>query len=146
LLIALPLLLAATFAWQVGSGLVHTDVAVRQPVAVGRSSLEADPAGTRLDLVVVDRVGQDTTVDGTILIRVREPDGAVWQTSRTTTADDFQRLPQTSLLGGRTGYSVVIPAVDWARQPRHGGATTVSISVQPTDGSSFSTVDEEQFP
>ena len=55
-------------------------------------------------------------------------------------------IPAGSLLAGRVGYAVVIPATDWLRTPRRGGAATVSVSVQPTDGVPFSTVAEERFP
>jgi hypothetical protein len=55
-------------------------------------------------------------------------------------------LPDGGLLAGRTGYSVVIPASDWLRAPRRGGSATVSVSIQPTDGTPFSTVAEERFP
>jgi hypothetical protein len=135
------------FLWQIGSGFIHTDVVVRQAVAVGRVSLESDPAGSRVDIVVVDRVGQETTVNGTLGVKLREPDGTLWQTTRTVSANDFQPLPDGGLLAGRSGYSVIVPASDWARAPRRGGSATVSITVQPSgDGPAFSTVAEERFP
>jgi hypothetical protein len=146
-LIAVPVLLAATFIWQIASSMLHTEVVVRQAVAVGRVSLESDPAGSRVDFVVVDRVGQETTFDGDVTIRLREPDGTVWQTTRTLSAADFQRLPDSSLLAGRLGYSVLVPAADWARAPRRGGLATVSISVNGGDtGPSFSTDSQQLFP
>jgi hypothetical protein len=146
-LIGLPLLLAATFAWQITSSAFHTDVVIREAVSVGRVSLEADPAGSRIDLVLVDRVGQQTTVDGTVSVKLREPDGRLWQSSRSVTAGDFQAVPEGGLLAGRVGYSVVIPSSDWARAPRRGGSATVTISVVPSgDGPTFSTVAEERFP
>jgi hypothetical protein len=49
-------------------------------------------------------------------------------------------------MAGRLGYAVVIPASDWLRAPRRGGAATVTITVTPTDGTPFSTVAEERFP
>ncbi len=146
-LVGLPVLLVSALIWQIASSSIHTDIVVRQAVAVGRVSLESDPAGSRIDIVLVDRVGQETTVDGTVNVMLREPDGTLWQTSRPVTASAFQQLPDGGFLAGRTGYSVVIPASDWARAPRRGGAATVSISVQPTsDGTPFSTVAEERFP
>jgi hypothetical protein len=146
-IIGVPVLLVLTFVWQIGSGFMHTEIAVRQAISVGRVSLEADPAGSRIDFVVVDRVGQETTVNGTVNVKLREPDGTLWQTSRTVSGDDFKPLPDGSLLAGRPGMSVIIPAADWVRPPRRGGSATVSIDVQPSDdGPAFSTVAEERFP
>ena len=145
-IIGVPVLLALTFVWQIGSSLLHTEIAVRDAVAVSRVSLEADPAGARVDFALVDRTGRDTTVNGDVQVKLREPDGTLWQTSRTLSAADFGPLPEGGLLAGRLGYSVVIPASDWLRAPRRGGAATVSINVQPSDGAEFSTVAEERFP
>ncbi len=145
-MIGVPLLLALTFAWQVGSSLLHTEIVARDAVAVSRVSLESDGAGSRIDFVVVDRGGQETTVSGNLQIKLREPDGAVWQTSRTVTAADFRPLPDGGLLAGRVGYSVIVPATDWLRTPRRGGSATVSVNVAPADGTGFSTVAEERFP
>jgi hypothetical protein len=145
-LIALPALLLLSFAWQIGSTLLHTEIAVRDAVSVARVSLEADPLGSRIDFVVVDRGGQATTLTGDILLKLREPDGTVWQTSKVVTPADFGPLPDGGLLAGRVGYSVVVPASDWLRAPRRGGSATVSVNVQPTDGTPFSTVAEERFP
>ena len=125
---------------------VDVDVEQSDAVAVSRVSLEADPLGSRIDFVLVDRVGNDTTVNGDLNIKLREPDGTVWQTTRSVTASDFRTLPDGGLLAGRTGYSVVIPASDWLRAPRRGGSATVTLSIQPTDGTPFSTVAEERFP
>jgi hypothetical protein len=144
--IGVPVLLALSLAWQIGSSLLHTEIAARDAVAVSRVSLEADPLGSRIDVVVVDRSGQETTLTGDLAIKLREPDGTVWQTTRSVTPTDFGPLPEGGLLAGRVGYSVVVPATDWLRAPRRGGSATVSITVQPTDGSPFSTVAEERFP
>jgi hypothetical protein len=145
-IIGFPVLLALVFAWQLGSSLLHTEIAIRGAVAISRVSLEADPLGSRIDLVLVDRVGQDTTFNGDMNIKLREPDGTVWQATRAITTADFVRLQDGGLLAGRTGYSLVIPTTDWLRAPRRGGAATVSVSVQPTEGGAFSTVAEERFP
>jgi hypothetical protein len=145
-MIGVPILLAALFVWQIISPLLRTDVTVRDAVGFSRVSLEADAVGSRIDFAVVDRVGQETTVSGDVNIKLREPDGTVWQTTRSVTAADFRTLPDGGLLAGRTGYSVVIPASDWLRAPRRGGSATVTLSVQPTDGTAFSTVAEERFP
>jgi hypothetical protein len=145
-IIGVPALLLAMVVWQVASSLLHTEIAVRDAVAVSRVSLEADPVGSRIDMVLVDRVGQETTVNGDLNIKLREPDGTVWQSTRSVTAADFVPLPDGGLLAGRVGYSVTIPSSDWVRAPRRGGAATVSVSVTPTDGTPFSTVAEERFP
>ena len=145
-IIGVPILLGIVFVWQLASSLLHTEIAVRSAVAVSRVSLEADPAGSRIDLVTVDRVGQETTFNGDLTIKLREPDGTVWQTSRSITAADFVTLQNGGLLAGRMGYSVVIPSTDWMRAPRRGGAATVSVDVVPTEGAAFSTVAEERFP
>src|SRR5205823_5402309 len=111
-IIGVPALLALLFVWQVGSNLVHTDLVVRSAVSISRVSLEADPLGSRIDLVLVDRVGQETTLTGTVAIQLREPNGTVWQTTRAVTPDDFVPLTTGGLLAGRVGYAVVIPATD----------------------------------
>jgi hypothetical protein len=146
-LIAIPVLLVSTFVWQIASSALHADIIVRRATAIGSVSLEADPAGSRIDFVVVDRFGQETTIDGTVNVKLREPDGTLWQTSRAIGAADFQPLPDGGLLAGRSGLSVVVPASDWARAPRRGGAATVTINVQPSgDGAPISTVEEQRFP
>jgi hypothetical protein len=145
-IIGVPVVLLLLFVWQVGSSILRTEIAIRDAVAVSRVSLEADPLGSRIDFVLVDRVGQDTTVSGDLNIKLREPDGTLWQTTRRVSASDFAVLPGGGLLSGRLGYSVVIPPSDWLRAPRRGGSATVSVSVVPADGAPFSTVAEERFP
>jgi hypothetical protein len=145
-IVGVPVLLALVFAWQIASNLLHTELVVRSAVSISRVSLEADPLGSRVDLVLVDRVGQETTVTGNVSIKLREPDGTVWQTTRDVTPADFAPLQTGGLLAGRIGYSVVIPATDWLRAPRRGGAASVTVAVQPADGTAFSTVAEERFP
>ena len=145
-MIGVPVLLGLTFLWQITSTMLHTEIAVRDAVAVSRVSLEADPVGSRVDLVLVDRVGQDTTVNGDLSVRLREPDGTVWQATRRVTPSDFKPLGEGGLLAGRLGYSVVIPASDWIRAPRRGGSASVNVTVQPVEGTAFSTVSEERFP
>lgn len=144
--VGIVVLLVATFLWQVASPFFRGDVAIRSAAAVGRVSLESDPIGSRIDLVVVDRVGAETTVAGKLDVSLREPDGTLWKTSRTVSASDFQPLPEGSLLAGRSGLSVSVPASDWARPPRQGGASTASVTITPNDGPAFSTVAEERFP
>ena len=146
-LIGLPILLVGAFVWQIASSAIHTEVLVRKATSIGSVSLEADRAGSRIDFVVVDRFGQETTIDGTMNVKLREPDGTLWQVSRAVSATDFQPLPDGGLLAGRSGLSVIVPASDWARAPRRGGAATVSISVQPTgDDAPISTVEKQRFP
>ena len=147
-LIAIPALMVLTLVWQVASTTFHSEIVVRQAVAVGQLTLEGDSAGSRVDFVVVDRVGRETTFNGEVTVRLREPDGTLWQTTRTLSAGDFQTLPDTSLLAGRLGYSVLVPASDWARSPRRGGLATVSVSVNPSDegAPSFSTESQQRFP
>jgi hypothetical protein len=145
-MIGVPVILLLTFVWQIGSSMLHTEIAVRDAVAVSRVSLEPDVNGSRIDLVLVDRVGQDTTVRGNLNVKLREPDGTVWQTTRAVTAADFVPINGSGLLNGRLGYTVLVPASDWLRAPRRGGSATVSVGVEPTDGTAFSTVAEERFP
>jgi hypothetical protein len=145
-IIGVPALLALTFVWQIGSNLLRSQITVRDAVSVGRVSLEADPLGSRIDFVLVDHAGQETTLTGDIAVKLREPDGTVWQTSKSVTPADFGPLPDGSLIAGRVGYSVMIPATDWLRAPRRGGSATVTVNIQPADGTPFSTVAEERFP
>ena len=147
LFIAIPLVLAATFIWQLTSGMFHTDAVVRQAVAVGQVTLEPDAAGTRVDFVLVDRVGQEATFSGNLNVSLREPDGAVWQMTRSVSPGDFQTLPDDSLLAGRTGYSVLVNARDWVRPPRRGGLATISVNATPSDdGPAISTQSQQRFP
>ena len=145
-IIGVPILLVLTFVWQIASGVLHTSIAAHDAVAVSRVTLEPDPLGSRVDFVLVDRGGETTTVNGRVQVKLREPDGTLWQTSRSVSSSDFAPLPEGSLLAGRVGYSVVVPAADWLRAPRRGGGATVSISVDPNGGDPFSTVAEERFP
>lgn len=145
-MIGVPLLLALTLVWQLVSGVLRTEISARDPVAVSRVSLEPDAAGSRVDFVLVDRGGETTTVNGEVRVKLREPDGTLWQTARAVKSSDFTPLPEGSLLAGRVGYSVVVPASDWLRAPRRGGSATVSISVAPSGGAPISTVAEERFP
>src|SRR5216684_5429263 len=108
-MIGVPILLLALFVWQIVAPMLRTEAAVRDAVSFSRVSLEADPAGSRIDFAVVDRVGQETTVNGEVNIKLREPDGTVWQSTRSVTAANFRMLPEGGLLAGRTGYSVLIP-------------------------------------
>ena len=146
-MIGVPVLLGLLFVWQLVSPLLRTEITLHTPVAVSRVSLAPDAQGSRVDMVIVDRSGSETTVNGDITIKVREPDGAVWQTTRTVSSADFAAVPGSGLLNGRQGYSIVVPAADWMRAPRHGGAATVTVTVQPNDGSTaFSYISEERFP
>jgi hypothetical protein len=146
-LIGLPLVLVAVLLWQVGSAVMRSDIVVRNAVAVSRATLEEDPAGSRIELVLVDRFGNDVAANADVTISLREPDGAVWLTSRSLSTGDFTSLTGRGLLSGRLGYALVVPAADWARTPRRGGAATVMITVHPRDGGeTFSTVSEERFP
>src|ERR1700736_4046957 len=69
-IIGVPLLLLALFAWQILSPFLKTEIAVRDAVGFSRVSLEADPLGSRIDFAVVDRVGQETTVTGQLNIKL----------------------------------------------------------------------------
>src|ERR1700682_185834 len=71
-IIGVPVLLGLVLVWQFASTLLHTEIAVRSAVSVSRVSLEADPLGSRVDLVLVDRIGQDTTLAGAMSIKRRE--------------------------------------------------------------------------
>jgi hypothetical protein len=142
-MLGVPAVLLLLFVWQVVSPLLKTEIVVREPVTIARVSLEPDPSGARIDFVVVDRMGQDTTADGSVSIKLREPDGAVWQINRSLTAADFAPLPAGDLLNGRLGSSIVVPTSAWARPPRHGGSATVSVSIQPGSGSAPITAQEE---
>ncbi len=53
-IIGVPVLLLMLCVWQVGSGMLRTEIAIRDAVAVSRVSLEADPAGSRIDFVLVE--------------------------------------------------------------------------------------------
>lgn len=146
LIIGLPILLGLTLIWQLGSMIFHVDFGARDPVAVSSVILEADPIGARLDFTVVDRAGEETTVNGDINISVREPDGALWNSTRHVSSSDFGPLLDGGLLDGRTGYSVVIPASDWARAPRRGGTAVATVSIARPDADPISVVADVRFP
>jgi hypothetical protein len=146
-MVGVPLVLLAVLLWQVGSAVMRSDIVGRTAVAASRATLEEDPAGARIDLVLVDRFGNDVAANADLTISLREPDGALWQTSRSLSSADFAALAGHGLLGGRLGYALVVPTADWARVPRRGGAATVVVTVHSRDGGqTFSTVSEERFP
>src|SRR5438105_5924286 len=140
-MIGIPVLLGLFFVWQLVSPFLRSEIIVHTPVAVSRVTLEPDPQGSRIDMVIVDRAGNETSVSGDLTVKLREPDGAVWQTTRSISSGDFVPLANPGLLNGRVGYSIVVPATDWMRAPRHGGAATVTVTVQPYGGgTAFSTI------
>ncbi len=145
-LIGVPLLLAVMFVWEVLAGAIHTDVITRRAASVAQVTLEPDTAGARVDLVVVDAVGVEVSFSGQLDLSVREPDGMLWRTSRHVDDGDFHPLPADGLLAGREGYSVVVPADDWARPPRTGGLATITVSLTPDDGAPVSTQVQQRFP
>src|ERR1700737_4782349 len=89
IIIGVPVLLGLVLAWQLGGNLQRTETIVRSAVAISRVSLEADPLGSRVDLVLVDRIGQDTTFNGQMTVKLRKPDGTVWHSTRGVSAADF---------------------------------------------------------
>lgn len=144
---AVALVLLALFVWQLVSPVLRQQVIVHAAASIGRVTLVADPAGTRVDVVIVDRTGQDTSAEGTMDVRVREPDGAVWRSSRHVSTGQFTTIDDGGLLAGRLGYSLVVPASDWARPPRHGGTATVNVTFTPASGGApITSVEDVRFP
>src|ERR1700694_3223554 len=76
-IIGVPILLLALFAWQILSPMLRTEIAVRDAVSFSRVSLEVDPLGSRIDFALVDRVGQETTVNGDESVKQGAADGTV---------------------------------------------------------------------
>lgn len=144
-IVGIPILLLLLFVWQLVSPLLRAP-SVREPASIARISLEPDPSGARIDFVVVDRTGQETTADGELSITLREPDGAVWHATRSLTAADFAPLPAGGLNAGRLGYTIDVPTSDWVRPPRHGGAATVGVRIQLSGGGTLDGVEEMPFP
>ena len=146
-IIGVPVLLVLLFVWQLASPLLQSQIAVREPTEIGRVALEPDNAGSRVDVVLVDRSGQDVSANGALSLTLREPDGALWQTSRTLSAGDFAPLTSSGLLAGRLGYAVVVPTTDSARPPRHGGIATLTVTFTPAStGQRLSSVEQAPFP
>ena len=145
-MLGVPAALLVVFAWQFVAPLLKPEIVVRGPAGISRVSLEPDPSGARIEFVVVDRMGQETTADGNVSIKLREPDGAVWQINRGLSAADFAPLPAGGLLNGRLGYSVVVPTSAWARPPRQGGSATVSVTIQTASGASITNQEETRYP
>jgi hypothetical protein len=147
-LIGVPALLGLLFIWQIASGYMHAETIDHAPVAIATVRLEADPAGTRVDVVLVDRQGADASAAGDVSIKLREPDGAVWQSTRAVSPEEFAPLPAGHLSAGRVGYSLLVPAADWVRAPRRGGSASVSVSFQPRDDGAapITRQAEERFP
>ncbi len=116
------------------------------PASVAQAVLESDPGGAAVGLVLVDRVGRDTTLTGDLTLEVREPDGAVWRAARTVDPKDFAPLPAGSLLAGRLGYRVVVPSAAWPRPPRRGGVAAVVVAVAPTGDPAFTSSFNVTFP
>jgi hypothetical protein len=145
-IIGVPVVLVLTLLWQMAGSLLRTEIVARDAVAISTVSLEADPLGSRIDFVLVDRTGHDASVNGDVTIALREPDGTIWQSTRHVTSGAFKTLTQPGLLQGRMGYSLTVPSTDWLRTPRRGGGATINVVVQPADGPPFSTVAEQRFP
>lgn len=146
-IVGVPVVLALTFVWQIGSGFLRADSATRDAVAISSLTLNADPRGSRIDMVLVDSSGRDTAPsEADLTVKLREPDGTLWQTTRHAAAKDFTALSADSPNGGRIGYSVVVPASDWVRAPRRGGQASVWVTVQPGSGPAFSSTAEQSFP
>jgi hypothetical protein len=147
-LIGVPALLGLMFVWQIASGFFHTETVDHAPVAISTVRLEPDLWGTRVDVVLVDRQGAETTAAGDLTVKLREPDGAVWQTTRALAPEDFAPLPTGDLSAGRTGYTLLVPAADWVRAPRRGGSASVSVSfvTHADDAVPLARQAEERFP
>jgi hypothetical protein len=146
-LIGAPALLGLMFIWQIASGFVHTETVDHAPAAISSVRLEPDPAGVRVDVVLVDRQGAETSAPGDLSIKLREPDGAVWQNTRALSPEDFAPLPAGHLGAGRLGYSLLVPANDWVRAPRRGGSASVSVTFQTrNDAPPITRQAEERFP
>ena len=147
-LIGVPSLLGLLFLWQIASGFVHTEAVDHAPAAISTVRLEPDSSGTRVDLVLVDRQGADATAAGELTVKLREPDGAVWQTTLMLAPEEFAPLPAGDLAAGRVGYTVLVPAADWVRAPRRGGSASVSVSFQAREDGAVALTRqaEERFP
>jgi hypothetical protein len=147
-LIGVPALLGLMFVWQIASGFVHTETVDHAPAAISSVRLEPDPAGVRVDVVLVDRQGAETSAAGDLTITLREPDGAVWQSTRAVAPEEFSALPAGHLAAGRLGYSILVPAADWVRAPRRGGSASVSVTLQTHDDGAtpITRQAEERFP
>jgi hypothetical protein len=146
-LIGVPALLGLMFVWQIASGFVHTETVDHAPAGISSLHLEPDPAGVRVDVVLVDRQGAETSASGDLTVKVREPDGSVWQNTRALSPEDFNALPAGHLSGGRLGFSMLVPASDWVRAPRRGGSASVTVTFQRHDDAAPITRQaEERFP
>ena len=147
-LIGVPALLGLMFAWQIASGFMHTETVDHAPAAISSVRLEPDPAGVRVDVVLVDRQAAETSASGDLTIKLREPDGAVWQSTRAVSPDDFTPLPAGHLAAGRLGYTLLVPSADWVRAPRRGGSASVSVTFQAHDDGAAPVTRqaEERFP
>jgi hypothetical protein len=146
-MIGVPILLALLFIWQLVAPMLQSQIAGHEPAGIGRVAVEPDAAGSRIEVVLVDRTGQDVGADGALNVTLREPDGALWQTSRTLSASDFTPLSSGGLLDGRLGYSMVVPTTDWARPPRHGGTGTVNVTFTlSAGGQPLNAIEQTRFP
>jgi len=119
-----------------------------QPQSVSRAVLEALPndRGTGLFFVLIDASGQDAAFRGSLSVSLREPDGAVYHTTRSVTPQDFRILPSGSLLEGRLGYEVDIPPSAWSTPPRRGNPALIVLGIAPVDGPPISYTGNEIFP
>jgi hypothetical protein len=147
-LIGVPALLGLLFVWQFAAGFLRTEAVDHAPATISTVRLEPDTVGVRVDVVLADRLGAETTGNGDLTIKLREPDGAVWQTTRGLAAADFGPLPSGHLLEGRVGYSVLVPTADWVRPPRQGGSASISVAFQSREDGAvpLTRQAEERFP
>lgn len=127
-------------------GLTDGNPQIDEPVAVARVTLEPDPDGTAVVMVLHDRAGRDVPMTGELGIELREPDGARWESSRMVTLSDFRPLPTGSLLQGRVGYRIVVPPQAWSRPPRRGGQVSIQLKVAPRNAAAFRHQGTDIFP
>ena len=119
-----------------------------RPVQVSRAVLEALPEGTGLAFVMRDETGADAVFTGNLVVSLREPDGAQFQTTRSVVPANFHVLPAGTLLAGRLGYTLVIPPNAWNVQPRRGRPALIELVITLADPTAptISYTGNESFP
>jgi hypothetical protein len=104
------------------------------PVAVTTVALDPVPDAMGVAFTLADSSAQDTTMDGDVVIEMKEPDGALWTNGTThLSPSDFGPI-SAGPLAGRLGYRMVVANADWPRAPRRGGLGNVVITVTPSGG------------
>lgn len=126
--------------------LLVTDSSANDPVTIARVALVPVGEGIAVDVVLLDRQGRDTGLDGDLTVDVKQADGSEFHTTRAVTAAGFVPIPGPGPLAGRRGIRTVIPSAAWPRPPRRGTQASITVTAAPRNAALFSAQASDVFP